>query len=52
MKKLAKPIELKGRVIRFETEVHLKKKKTATKTGKKIGKKMRGGVLGRLEFQV
>lgn len=43
MKKLAKPIELKGRVIRFATEVHLKKKKTAIKTGKKIGKKMRGG---------
>ena len=43
MKKLAKPIELKGRVIRYAPEVHLKKKKTATKTGKKIGKKMRGG---------
>ena len=43
MKKLAKPIELKGRVIRFDIKVHLKKKKTATKTGKKIGKKMRGG---------
>jgi len=43
MKKLAKPIELKGRVIRFDIKVHLKNKKTATKTGKKIGKKMRGG---------
>ena len=43
MKKLAKPIELKGRVIRYAPEVHLKKKKTATKTAKKIGKKMRGG---------
>jgi hypothetical protein len=43
MKKLAKPIELKGRIIRFETEVHLKNKKTASKTGKKIDKKMRGG---------
>jgi hypothetical protein len=43
MKKLAKPIELKGRIIRFETEVHLKKKKTDIKTLKKIGKKMRGG---------
>ena len=53
MKKLAKPIELKGRIIRFDIKVLLKKKKTATKTGKKIGKKMRGGeVLGRLEFQV
>jgi hypothetical protein len=37
MKKLAKPIELKGRVIRFAPEVHLKKKK--------IGKKMRGGTI-------
>jgi len=45
MKKLAKPIELKGRVIRYAPEVHLKKKKTATKTGKKIGKKMRGGTI-------
>jgi hypothetical protein len=50
MKKLAKPIELKGRVIRYAPEVHLKKKKTATKTAKKISKKMRGGELGRLEF--
>ena len=43
MKKLAKPIELKGRIIRYAPEVHLKKKKTATKTANKIGKKMRGG---------
>ncbi len=43
MKKLAKPIELKGRVIRFDIKVHLKKKKTAIKTAKKISKKMRGG---------
>jgi hypothetical protein len=43
MKKLAKPIELKGRIIRYAPVVHLKKKKTTTKTGKKIGKKMRGG---------
>jgi hypothetical protein len=43
MKKLAKPIELKGRVIRYAPVVHLKKKKSATKTAKKIGKKMRGG---------
>jgi hypothetical protein len=45
MKKLAKPIELKGRIIRFDIKVHLKKKKTATKTAKKIGKKMRGGTI-------
>jgi hypothetical protein len=45
MKKLAKPIKLKGRVIRFETEVHLKKKKTATKTVINLGKKMRGGTI-------
>ena len=43
MKKLAKPIELKGRIIRYAPEAHLKKKKTATKTLKTIGKKMRGG---------
>jgi len=43
IKKLAKPIELKGRIIRYAPVVHLKKKKTATKTLKKIGKKMRGG---------
>jgi hypothetical protein len=43
MKKLAKPIELKGRIIRFDIKVHLKKKKTATNTVKKIGKKIRGG---------
>jgi hypothetical protein len=45
MKKLVKPIELKGRVIRYAPVVHLKKKKTAIKTAKKIGKKMRGGTI-------
>jgi hypothetical protein len=50
MKKLAKPIELKGRIIRFDTEVHLKKKKIAIKTAKKIGKKMRGGMLKEMEY--
>ena len=39
MKKLAKPIELKGRVIKYAPMVHLDKKKT-TKT---TVKKMRGG---------
>jgi hypothetical protein len=39
MKKLVKPIELKWRVIRFETEAHLKKKKSAIKTVIKLGKK-------------
>jgi len=43
MKKLAKPIELKGRVIRYAPVAHLKKKKTASKTVIKLGKKMRGG---------
>ena len=43
MKKLAKPIELKGRIIRYAPEAHLKKKKTATNTVIKLGKKMRGG---------
>jgi len=42
MKKLAKPIELKGRIIRYAPVAHLKKKKTATNTLKKIGKQMRG----------
>jgi hypothetical protein len=53
MKKLVKPIELKGRVIRYAPVAHLKKKKTATKTGKKIGKKMRGGTItdgGELDY--
>lgn len=45
MKKLAKPIELKGRVIRYAPEVHLKKEKSATKTVKTIGKIMRGGTI-------
>lgn len=47
MKKLVKPIELKGRVIRFDIKVLLKKKKTGKKIGKKIGKKMRGGDIDR-----
>lgn len=50
MKKLAKPIELKGRIIRFDIKVLLKKKKTATKTAKKISKKMRGEQLKRMEY--
>jgi len=42
MKKLKKPIELKGRVIRYEIKVHLKNRKSfITKTTKK----MRGGVI-------
>lgn len=45
MKKLAKPIELKGRVIRYASVVHLKKKKSAIKTVIKLGKKMRGGTI-------
>ena len=40
MKKLKKPIELKGRVIRHEIKVHLKKGKRSTI---KTAKKMRGG---------
>jgi hypothetical protein len=40
MKKLKKPIELKGRVIRHEIKVHLKKEKSSTI---KTAKKMRGG---------
>ena len=36
MKKLAKPIELKERVIRYTPEVHLNKKKSSTKNLKKI----------------
>ena len=43
MKKLAKPIELKGRIIRYAPIVHLKKKKTATKTVIKLGKKNKRG---------
>jgi len=45
MKKLAKPIELKGRIIRYAPEVHLKKKKSAIKTVIKLDKKMRGGTI-------
>jgi hypothetical protein len=41
MKKLKKPIELKGRVIRHEIKLHLKKRKSSTI---KTAKKMRGGV--------
>ena len=40
MKKLKKPIELKGRVIRYEIKLHLKKGKSSTT---KPAKKMRGG---------
>lgn len=40
MKKLKKPIELKGRVIRHEIKLHLKKGKSSTI---KTAKKMRGG---------
>ena len=44
MKKLDKPIELKGRIIKYSTDVYLDKIKTAVKIGKKVGNKMRGGV--------
>jgi hypothetical protein len=40
MKKLKKPIELKGRMIRHEIKLHLKKMKSSTT---KPAKKMRGG---------
>lgn len=40
MKKLKKPIELKGRVIRYEIKLHLKNGKRSTT---KTAKKMRGG---------
>jgi hypothetical protein len=43
MKKLKIPIKLKGRVIQYETIVHLKKKSTI-KTVEKMGKKMQGGL--------
>jgi hypothetical protein len=43
MKKLDKPIELKGRIIKYSTDVYLDKTKTAVKMGKKVGNKMRGG---------
>ena len=42
MQKLDKPIELKGRVIQYKVNVHLKKSST-TKTSKKVGNKLRGG---------
>jgi len=40
MKKLKTPIELKERVIRYETDVHLKNEKSSTT---EPSKKMRGG---------
>jgi len=40
MKKLKKPIELKGRIIRYDIKVHLKKRKRSII---KTSKKMRGG---------
>jgi hypothetical protein len=43
MKKLKTPIELKGRVIRYETIVHLKKALSSTI---KTSKKMKGGYIG------
>jgi hypothetical protein len=51
MKKLAKPIELKGRVIKYAPSVYLDKKKSAKNTVKKNGKKMKGGfsILGKVE---
>jgi hypothetical protein len=42
MKKLKKPIELKGCVIRYDIKVHLKKAKSSTI---KTSKKMRGGAI-------
>jgi hypothetical protein len=47
MKKLKKPIELKGRIIRHETKVHLKKGKSSTT---KPAKKMRGGYISDSDF--
>ena len=43
MKKLDKPIELKGRVIKYSTDVYLDKTKTAVKMGKNVGNKIKGG---------
>jgi hypothetical protein len=43
MKKLDKPIELKGRIIQYAVNIHLKKKSSTTKTSKKVGNKLRGG---------
>jgi hypothetical protein len=43
MKKLDKPIELKGRIIKYSTDVYLDKKNSSVKMGKKVGNKMRGG---------
>jgi hypothetical protein len=47
MKKLKKPIELKGRVIRHEIKLHLKKEKRSTI---KTAKKMRGGYISDSDF--
>lgn len=43
MKKLDKPIKLKGRIIQYAVNVHLKKKSSTTRTTKKVGNKLRGG---------
>ena len=43
MQKLDKPLELKGRVIQYTVNLHLKKKSSTTKTAKKVGNKLRGG---------
>jgi phosphoribosyl-AMP cyclohydrolase len=43
MKKLDKPVELKGRTIKYAVNVHLKKKSSTTKPSKKVGSKLRGG---------
>ena len=50
MKKLDKPIELKGRIIKYSTDVYLDKTKTAVKIGKKVGNKMRGGGIDKHDF--
>lgn len=45
MQKLDKPLELKGRVIQYTVNLHLKKKSSTTKTAKKVGDKLRGGMI-------
>jgi hypothetical protein len=50
MKKLDKPIELKGRIIKYSTDVYLDKTKTDVKMGKKVGNKMRGGGIDKRNF--
>jgi len=50
MKKLDKPIELKGRIIKYSTDVYLDKTKTSVKMGKKVGNKMRGGGIDKRDF--